>query len=97
MTLSKAALQRSPYKDIANTNTRSVGRPALDTVWRTKMKRIFDRDFRYTSSAETDLRKTFARVRRDISRVEQAQSSANADVLRKVLPIAARRAVPARP
>ena len=61
------------------------------------MKRILDRDFRYTSSAETDLRKTFARVRREISRVERAQSSANADVPRMVFPIAARRSVPARP
>lgn len=29
------------------------------------MKSILDRSFRYTPSAETDLRKTFARIRRD--------------------------------
>lgn len=28
------------------------------------MKSILDRSFRYTPSAETDLRKTFARIRR---------------------------------
>jgi hypothetical protein len=29
------------------------------------MKSILDRSFRYTPSAETDLRRTFARVRRE--------------------------------
>ena len=29
------------------------------------MKSILDPSFRYTSSAETDLRKTFARIRRE--------------------------------
>lgn len=29
------------------------------------MKSIFDPSFKYTSSVETDLRKTFARVRRE--------------------------------
>ncbi|MEO5765450.1 MAG: hypothetical protein ABIR52_09105 [Casimicrobiaceae bacterium] len=29
------------------------------------MKSILDRSFRYTSSVETDLRKTFARIRRE--------------------------------
>lgn len=30
------------------------------------MKSILDKSFRYTSSVETDLRKTFARVRREL-------------------------------
>jgi hypothetical protein len=29
------------------------------------MKRILDKDFKYTSAAATDIRKTFARVRRE--------------------------------
>jgi hypothetical protein len=29
------------------------------------MKTIFDRDFKYVPSIETDLRKTFARIRRE--------------------------------
>lgn len=45
------------------------------------MKRITDPDFRYTSSVETDLRKTFARVRREAKleaerRVADAEESA---------------------
>lgn len=35
------------------------------------MKSILDPTFRYTSSANTDLRKTFARVRREIRKQEQ--------------------------
>jgi hypothetical protein len=33
------------------------------------MKSILDRSFRYTSSVDTDLKKTFARVRREQRRV----------------------------
>ena len=36
------------------------------------MKSILDPTFRYTSSANTDLRKTFARIRRENRKVEQA-------------------------
>ena len=39
------------------------------------MKSILDPSFRYTSSVETDLRKTFARVRRE-ARTVQPQSAA---------------------
>ena len=38
------------------------------------MKRITDKDFRYTSAAATDLAKTFARVRREMA--EQQKRSA---------------------
>jgi hypothetical protein len=41
------------------------------------MKSILNKDFRYTPSAETDLRKTFARVRREQkAREEQAAAVA---------------------
>jgi len=35
------------------------------------VKSILDRSFRYTSSVETDLRKTFARIRREQRRTQQ--------------------------
>ena len=36
------------------------------------MKSILDPTFRYTSSANTDLRKTFARIRRENRRLTEA-------------------------
>lgn len=51
------------------------------------MKSIFDRSFRYTSSAETDLRKTFARVRRRIREEEDLRALAEAEAKAKVSPI----------
>jgi hypothetical protein len=52
------------------------------------MKSILDPTFRYTSSADTDLRKTFARIRRESRR--QAQSATGrdeGDAVKKVTPI----------
>ena len=55
------------------------------------MKSILDPSFRYTKSVETDLRKTFARVRRELRKQQiQPQSAANEDTLRKVVNIHAR-------
>ena len=51
------------------------------------MKSIFDRSFRYTSSAETDVRKTFARVRRKIREEEEMRALAEAEAKSKVSPI----------
>jgi DNA transposition AAA+ family ATPase len=51
------------------------------------MKSIFDRSFRYTSSAETDLRKTFARVRRKMREEEELRALAEAEAKAKVSPI----------
>jgi hypothetical protein len=44
------------------------------------MKSILDRSFRYTSSAATDLRKTFDRIRREQRRQPMAQALSNAPV-----------------
>jgi hypothetical protein len=44
------------------------------------MKSILDPSFRYTQSVETDLRKTFARVRRDLRKQQQEQSKSGAEV-----------------
>lgn len=57
------------------------------------MKSILDHNFRYTNSVETDVRKTFARVRRELAR-QQTRSAANVDASKKVLQIASRRVVP---
>jgi hypothetical protein len=50
------------------------------------MKSILDPSFRYTKSVETDLRKTFARVRRELGKQLQEQSADKASLMRKVLP-----------
>lgn len=50
-----------------------------------QMKSILDPSFRYTKSVETDLRKTFARIRRDM-RKQQQQAAARVEPMRKVLP-----------
>ena len=51
------------------------------------MKSIFDRSFRYTSSAETDVRKTFARIRRLLKEEEELRANAEAEAKAKVSPI----------
>ena len=51
------------------------------------MKSIFDRSFRYTSSAETDLRKTFARVRRQMREEQEFHALVEAEAKSKVSPI----------
>jgi hypothetical protein len=51
------------------------------------MKSIFDRSFRYTSSAETDLRKTFARVRRQLREEQELHALVEAEAKSKVSPI----------
>jgi hypothetical protein len=47
------------------------------------MKSILDPSFNYTPAASTDLRKTFARVRRELRK----QARADADTSAKVSPI----------
>ncbi|MDQ2918113.1 MAG: hypothetical protein ABI316_01255 [Casimicrobiaceae bacterium] len=51
------------------------------------MKSILDPTFRYTSSANTDLRKTFARIRRESRRQSQASPRDDVDSAAKVTPI----------
>jgi len=51
------------------------------------MKSILDPTFRYTSSANTDLRKTFARIRRESRRQAQGNSRDEPEVASKVTPI----------
>ena len=51
------------------------------------MKSILDPTFRYTSSANTDLRKTFARIRRESRKQSQPASPENPESTPKVTPI----------
>jgi len=55
------------------------------------MKSILDPEFHYTPSVDTDLRKTFARIRREQRRVKEARSAAEAEARKKILPITVRR------
>ena len=50
------------------------------------MKSILDPSFCYTNSIETDLRKTFARVRCRLREEAQVASTVGIEVTRKVLP-----------
>ncbi len=54
------------------------------------MKSILDPSFRYTNSLETDLRKTFARIRRELRSQQQQQSVVRAEAMKKVLPFHSR-------
>ena len=53
------------------------------------MKSILDPTFRYTNSANTDVRKTFARIRREQKRCERTDATATAPA--NVLVMQARR------
>lgn len=44
------------------------------------MKSILDPAFKYVPSASTDLRKTFARIKREQTRAEEARKEAEAKV-----------------
>jgi hypothetical protein len=57
------------------------------------MKSILDPSFRYTTSFNTDLSKTFARVRRDHLKEAEAYQQATAERLAKVSPITGKKAV----
>ena len=48
------------------------------------MKSILDSSFRYTNSVETDLRKTFARIRREQRALQQSRQKTEAEPLLNV-------------
>jgi hypothetical protein len=56
-----------------------------NTAQGSQMKSILDHSFRYTRSIDTDLRKTFARIRRE--QRQQAQAHGKNENPRKVFPI----------
>lgn len=51
------------------------------------MKSIFDRSFRYVPAAETDISKTFSRVRRRLREEEETRAQNAAEAKAKVSPI----------
>jgi len=57
------------------------------------MKSILDPSFRYTASFNTDLSKTFARIRRDHLKDAEACQQAAAEGLAKVSSITSKKAV----
>jgi len=57
------------------------------TQQRGQMKSILDPSFRYTSSVETDLRKTFAKVRRALRKQVHVCGAVNGEVMGNVLPL----------
>ena len=48
------------------------------------VKSILDSSFRYTNSVETDLRKTFARIRREQRTLQQSRQKTEAESLLNV-------------
>ena len=54
------------------------------------MKSILDPSFRYTKSVETDLRKTFARIRRELRKQQQQQAAAGIETMQKVVSLHSR-------
>jgi hypothetical protein len=58
------------------------------------MKSILDPTFKYTPSVQTDVRKTFARIRREL-RVQEAKAGTEAEIRANVVSLARRRALPA--
>jgi hypothetical protein len=56
------------------------------------MKSILDPSFRYTASFNTDLKRTFARIRRDYRKNAEQAAQATAEALVKVSPIVRRAA-----
>ena len=49
------------------------------------MKSILDPSFRYTKSVETDLRKTFARIRRELRKQQQQQAVVRIETMQKIV------------
>jgi hypothetical protein len=51
------------------------------------MKSILDPTFRYYSSVDTDVRRTFARVRAELAKLHATRGKARKPMLRKVVPL----------
>ena len=54
------------------------------------MKSILHKDFQYTSSVKTDVRKTFARIRREMAEQKKASEAVNEKLLGTVRRIGAK-------
>lgn len=58
------------------------------------MKSILDPTFKYTPSVQTDVRKTFARIRREL-RAQDTRAGSEAETRTNILPLPRRQALPA--
>jgi len=58
------------------------------------MKSILDPTFRYTPSVQTDVRKTFARIRREL-RAQNAKQETEGEIKATVLSLPRRQVMPA--
>jgi len=58
------------------------------------MKSILDPTFKYTPSVQTDVRKTFARIRREL-RAQEARAGTESEIRANVVSLARRQALPA--
>jgi hypothetical protein len=58
------------------------------------MKSILDPTFRYTPSVQTDVRKTFARIRREL-RAQNAKQETEGEIKATVLSLQRRQVMPA--
>jgi hypothetical protein len=67
--------------------TCEAGSDVADSTQRKIMKSILDPTFRYTKSVDTDLKKTFARIRRMQRKQGDLQAAQNTEVTRKVVPL----------
>lgn len=56
------------------------------------MKSILDRTFSYRNAANTDVRKTFARIRKELRDADTRQAAINAEAIEKVSRLADRKA-----
>ena len=56
------------------------------------MKRITDKSFKYVPAAETDIRKTFDRIRREQKAKEERERQNAAERLRKCIEMKSRKA-----
>ena len=66
---------------------RWVDRGTVQHQQRGQMKSILDPSFRYTDSVGTDLRKTFAKVRRELRKQKQAHGGVNVEGTKNVVPL----------
>jgi hypothetical protein len=80
----EGVLQRTPTKGVESERMSQHERGG-------QMKSILDPTFRYTKSVETDLRKTFARVRREQRKQQQEQSTVGVEMMRNILPFSSRK------
>ncbi len=88
---SSSARSRESYKGVLQHPVGEYGN-VTDKIVRGHMKSILDPSLRYTASFNTDLHKTFARIRRDRRQEADRAAQASPDGLAKVSSIVRKKA-----